>query len=67
VLQFVCDVVKDTGEEEYLCPFVRIGLDFPSVSNAIVMIICCSYKAAKVLFLNVIFNVESFKNAILSI
>jgi len=28
VLQFVCDVVKDTGKEEYLCPFVRIGLDF---------------------------------------
>jgi len=27
VLQFVCDVVKDTGKEEYLRPFVRIGLD----------------------------------------
>jgi len=26
VLQFVCDVVKDTGEEEYLRPVVRIGL-----------------------------------------
>jgi len=27
VLQFVCDVVKDTGKEEYLSPFIRIGLD----------------------------------------
>jgi len=28
--QFVCDVtdvVKDTGKEEYLRPFIRIGLD----------------------------------------
>jgi len=30
VLQFVCecDVVKDTGKEEYLRPFIHIGLDF---------------------------------------
>jgi len=29
VLQFVCecDVVKDTGKEEYLRPFIHIGLD----------------------------------------
>jgi len=27
VLQFVCDVVKDTGKEEYLRPCIRIGLD----------------------------------------
>jgi len=27
VLQFVCNVVKDTGKEEYLSPFIRIGLD----------------------------------------
>ena len=26
VLQFVCDVVKDTSKEEHLRPFVRIGL-----------------------------------------
>jgi len=25
VLQFVCDVVKDTGKEEYLRPFIHIG------------------------------------------
>jgi len=29
MLHFVCDVVKDTGKEEYLRPFIRIGLDFP--------------------------------------
>ena len=23
----LCDVVKDTGKEEYMCPFIRIGLD----------------------------------------
>jgi len=28
VLQFVCDVVKDTDKEEYLRPFIRIGLDW---------------------------------------
>jgi len=38
VLQFVCDVVKDTGKEEYLRPFIYIGLDwfaavFPSVGR----------------------------------
>ena len=38
MLQFVCDVVKDTGEEEYLRPFIYIGLDwfaavFPSVGR----------------------------------
>ena len=27
MLQFVCDVVKDTGKEEYLLPFIYIGLD----------------------------------------
>ena len=27
MLQFVCDVVKDTGKEEYVRLFVRIGLD----------------------------------------
>jgi len=27
VLQFVYDVVKDTGKEEYPRPFIRIGLD----------------------------------------
>jgi len=27
-LQFVCDVVKHTGKEEYLRPFIRIGLDW---------------------------------------
>jgi len=25
VLQFVCDVVKDTGKEGYLRPFIHIG------------------------------------------
>jgi len=28
VLQFVCNVIKDTGKEEYLRPFIRIGLDW---------------------------------------
>jgi len=30
VLQFVCecDGVKDTGKEEYLRPFIHIGLDW---------------------------------------
>ena len=30
MLQFVCecDVVKDMGEEEYLRPFIHIGLDW---------------------------------------
>jgi len=30
VLQFVCecDVVKDTGKEEYLRPFIHIGFDW---------------------------------------
>jgi len=28
VLQFVCDVIKDTGKEEYLRPFIRIGFDW---------------------------------------
>ena len=30
MLQFVCecDVVKDTGKEEYLRPFIHIGLDW---------------------------------------
>ena len=30
MLQFVCecDVVKDTGKEEYLRPFIHIGLDY---------------------------------------
>jgi len=30
VLQFLCecDVVKDTGKEEYLRPFIHIGLDW---------------------------------------
>jgi len=28
VLQFVRDVVKDTGKEEYLRPFIRIRLDW---------------------------------------
>jgi len=27
VFQFVCDVVKDAGKEEYLRPFIHIGLD----------------------------------------
>ena len=27
MLQFACDVVKDTGKEEYLLPFIYIGLD----------------------------------------
>jgi len=27
-LQFVCDVVKDTGKEEYLRQFIHIGLDW---------------------------------------
>jgi len=26
VLLFVCDVIKDTGKDEYLRPFIRIGL-----------------------------------------
>ena len=32
MLQFVCecDVVKDTGKEEYLRPFIHIGLDWIS-------------------------------------
>jgi len=35
VLQFVCecDVVKDTGKEEYLRPFIHIGLDWISFWN----------------------------------
>jgi len=33
VLQFVCDVVKDTGKEEYLRPFIRIGLDWIVAKN----------------------------------
>jgi len=28
VLQFVCDVLRDTGKDEYLRPFIRIGLDW---------------------------------------
>jgi len=30
VLQFVCecDVIKDTDKEEYMRPFIRIGLDW---------------------------------------
>jgi len=32
VLQFLCDAAKDTGKEEYLRPFIRIGLDL-TVSN----------------------------------
>ena len=28
VLQFVCDVVKYTGKEEYLRPFILSGLDW---------------------------------------
>jgi len=28
VLQFLCDVVKDTGREEYLRPFIRVVLDW---------------------------------------
>ena len=28
MLQFVCDVIKDTGKEEYLRPFIRIGFDW---------------------------------------
>jgi len=26
-IQHPCDVVKDTGKEEYLRPFIHIGLD----------------------------------------
>jgi len=35
VFQFVCecDVVKDTGKEEYLRPFIHIGLDCVKVIN----------------------------------
>jgi len=35
VLQFVyeCDVVKDTGKEEYLRPFIHIGLDWIPASG----------------------------------
>ena len=28
MLKFLCDVVKDTAEEEYLRPFILIGLDW---------------------------------------
>ena len=28
MLQFICAVVKDTGKEKYLRPFVRIGSDW---------------------------------------
>jgi len=31
MLQFVCEVVKDTGKAEYMRPFVRIGLDWTFV------------------------------------
>ena len=31
MLQFVCDVVKDAGKEEYQRPFIRIGLDWVCV------------------------------------
>jgi len=31
MLQFVCDVVKDTGKEEYLRPFIRTGLDWNKI------------------------------------
>ena len=33
MLQFVCecDVVKDTGKEEYMRPFIHIGLDWISM------------------------------------
>jgi len=35
VLQFVCecDAVKDTGKEEYLRPFVHIGLDWMCITR----------------------------------
>jgi len=29
-----CDVVKDTGKEEYLRPFIHIGLDWIGYSKA---------------------------------
>ena len=37
MLQFVCecDVVKDTGKEEYLRPFIHIGLDWIGFLKAI--------------------------------
>ena len=28
MLQIVCDFIKNTGKEEYLRPFIRIGLDW---------------------------------------
>ena len=35
MLQFVCecDVVKDTGKEEYLRPFIHIGLDWIKITH----------------------------------
>jgi len=38
VLQVVCDVVKDTGEEEYPRPFIRIGLDWIRYSVLVISI-----------------------------
>ena len=37
MLQFVCerDVVKDTGKEEYLRPFIHNGLDWIGCTSAI--------------------------------
>ena len=37
MLQFVCNVVKDTGKEEYLRPFIRIGLDWTKIETRLVL------------------------------
>ena len=36
MLQFVCDVVKDTGKEAYLRPFIHIGLDWNALFPAVI-------------------------------
>jgi len=42
VLQFAfeCDVVKDTGKEEYLRPFIHVGLDWiDHVANEVLVML----------------------------
>jgi len=42
VLQFVCDVVKDTCKEEYQRPFIRIGLDWVCVCVCVCVGVCAA-------------------------
>jgi len=55
VLQFVCDVVKDMGEEEYVRPFIH----YPGLDWMCEVIAICLHAAICAIRLKLLFRVNA--------